>query len=112
MTWYNPLTWFSSGAPEEIAPPGGGDLVRYRILRDKRSGDAIACRPADVEVPLATRLTEARDFACEEKELSVDEAWAINGQPEVTEVIRVSAATAQEELRAKLEELGYKVEIS
>lgn len=112
MVWYNPLTWFTPAAPAGEAPRPGADLVRYRILRDKRSGDAIACRPAAIDVPLATRLTEARDFACEEKDLSVDEARAINGQPEDTGVIRVAAATAQDELQAKLEELGYKVEIS
>ena len=86
-------------------------MALHRILKSRKTGKEIHARPADRKMPLATVLTEEREFDISERELTVDEARAINGLPTTSTEIRASAADAQAVMRAKLEELGFKVDI-
>ena len=86
-------------------------MALHRILKSRKTGKEIHARPAAQKMPLATVLTEEREFDISERELTVDEARAINGLPATSTEIRATAADAQAVMRAKLEELGFKVDI-
>lgn len=86
-------------------------MALYRVLKDRKTGTALHARPDAQAVPLATLLTEEREFLIEKAELTVDEARTINGEKLVREVISVAAKDAQKVMSDKLLELGYDVKV-